>query len=166
MPDFNLEYGKGLFGEDVARTNYWDIIIRSPTFEHKKNRLIIEFDLPSVSVQGEKEEGTARIRDVATFHENTEFKVDYYIEKDYKNWLDYINWRNKIQDARTRQLSYFDEYKGNIVIMAYDIKHQLQCTVVLSDVYPKAISSPKFSHGRSELQKFSVNFFVKYMEIK
>ena len=84
---------------------------------------------------------------------------DYTEFKFFHKWMEYIG-------KEDFYIRYYDEYKGELILLSYDREAKPRFGVVAAECYPVALSGYKFAYGGDKsVPTFTVTFNIHHTEI-
>lgn len=158
------------FGEDLGRSDRFDVLIPLPTalsgkFIDSSRFLALRCEaaqLPGrhLSVIEQKTYGPyekfayhTSYSDIdLTFIVDGDMRIKYFFDA----WIDYIN------PSSTFNIEYKDNYVSDIKIIQYDVTNKPAYSVTLKDAYPMNSNQLDLNWGSESIHKLSVTFAYTY----
>jgi len=91
-----------------------------------------------------------------------DINMSFYVDSGLSVKKFFDDWQNLIQDPRTRNFNYYDDYTCDIVIEVQDLKNKSRYGIKLFEAFPKSIGAIQMDYAGKDVMKLSVNFAYKY----
>lgn len=149
---------------DLALPKKWNV--SEPTYTNLSKVLLFcdQAQLPGVSY------GTNQVRTYGEFREvpyeklYEQVQLSFYVDKDLYTKKLFEDWMDLIQDKKTRDFEYPNNYLSDLDIYVLDTEDNKKYKVKLKNAYPKAIAPIQLDHAAKDVMKLQVTFTYKYYE--
>lgn len=122
-------------------------------------------EIPSISFDVTPHFVHGPIRNVAYLEQyNEPLQLTFYNDYNYTEYNFFYKWMTTIGNDKFF-VDYYDNYKGDIVLVSYDRDEKNRFQVNCSEAYPINLSSFYFGYNKKDIPTFNVTFAVHHVEI-
>lgn len=172
MADFTLdEFIANVRQYNLARANRFEVVITPPIamqadWGSSMRRMSISVEdtaLPGKTLE------TARLR-INGLSEQRARTIDFFGEAinftffiddtwDIKAFIE--DWHNLIIDPRSREVNFYDNYKGSIELRVFSVNDELRHSVQLEEAWPRSVQLIQVAQSSNQVQRLVVSFAFK-----
>ena len=123
-------------------------------------------EIPSIGFDTTQHFIHGPIRQVAHLENySDQLSLTFYNDYDYTEYNYFYKWMTKEMGGDEFFIKYYDEYKGDLVLVSYDREEKQRFQVNCAEAYPLSLSAFRFGYSRKDLPTFTVTFAVHHVEI-
>lgn len=167
----------------LARTNRYEVKVSIPSTTSKGDQLVSVFcdavNLPGLSVATQPSRMYGEVREMPYEPIYEPVTLSFYVDSNMEVKKAFDRWMASIVNVNTREMMYYDDYVRDVTIKVINrdytpapqteqlntersIETDSPYIVVLSEAYPKLISTIQMDAGSKDVMKFSVLIQYKY----
>lgn len=90
--------------------------------------------------------------------------LTFFVDNDMETKKFFDKWINIIQNPKSRNFEYYENYISDIIINVEDLNEETRYSMKVFECYPKSITPIMVGYGSSEIMKVQVEFNYKYWQ--
>jgi len=158
----------------LARSNKFAVEVTLPRgmttnfgFTYQMRNILLFCDstvLPGVSVATTPNRSFGETRESPYERLFDNIQLSFYVDNSMVVKSLFDEWSNLIQNYKSREFSYYEDYITKIAVTVFDTKSFPRYRVELFEAFPKNVGSISLNYSAKDIMKLDVNFTFKYWE--